>query len=93
MVNRYYSIYEAERGKTSAELRAADVQIGEFVAELAQLGSALAAPVRAARRSLRRWRPVVLPDQIGDRWPRAHHGDAVATGERGAKGDDTDAVA
>jgi hypothetical protein len=63
MVNRYYSIYQAERGKTRAELRAADAQIGEFVAELAQLGSTLATPVRAVRRSLRRWRPAELPDR------------------------------
>jgi hypothetical protein len=63
MVNRYYSIYQAERGKTRAELRAADIQIGEFVAELAQLGSTLATPVRAVRRSLRRWRPVELSDR------------------------------
>jgi hypothetical protein len=58
MVNHYYRIYEAERDKTAAELRAADVQIGEFAAKLAQLGSGLAAPVRVVRRSVRRWRPV-----------------------------------
>lgn len=57
MVNLYYGIYQAERGKTAAELRAADTQVGEFVAELAQLGSVLARPARAVRRSLRRWRP------------------------------------
>ncbi len=34
MVNSYYGIYQAERGKTAAEIQAAD----------AQLGSALAAP-------------------------------------------------
>jgi hypothetical protein len=86
MVNRYDSIYHAERSKTTAELRAADAQIGEFVAQAAQLGSTLATPVRAVRRSLRRWRPADLPDrarcrvraarhrrpQTADRWPRAH---------------------
>ena len=61
MVNLYYGIYQAERGKTAAELRAVDTQTGEFVAELAQLGSTLAGPVRAARRSLRRWRPAAYP--------------------------------
>jgi hypothetical protein len=50
MVNSYYGIYQAERGKTAAEIRAADAQLG-------QLGSALAAPARAIRRSLRRQRP------------------------------------
>ena len=57
MVNSYYGIYQAERGKTAAEVRAADVQLGGWAAELGQLGSALAAPVRAIRRSLRRQRP------------------------------------
>ena len=55
MVNLYYNIYQAERGKTAAEVHAADVQVGEFAAGLAQFGSAIAAPVRAVRRSLRRW--------------------------------------
>ena len=57
MVNSYYGIYQAERSKTVAEIRAADVQLGGWAAELGQLGSALAAPVRAIRRSLRRQRP------------------------------------
>jgi hypothetical protein len=61
MVNLYYGIYQAERGKTATELRAADAQMGEFAAELAQVGSALAAPVRAARRSLRWRRPAAYP--------------------------------
>jgi hypothetical protein len=56
MVNSYYGIYQAERGKTAAEIRAADVQLGGLAAELGQLGSALAAPARAVRRSLRRQR-------------------------------------
>ena len=59
MVNSYYGIYQAERGKTAAEIRAADAQIGGLTAELGQLGSALAAPARAVRRSLRRQRPAV----------------------------------
>jgi hypothetical protein len=58
MVNSYYGIYQAERGKTAAETRAADAQVGGLVAELGQLGSMLASPVRAVRRSLRRQRPV-----------------------------------
>ena len=57
MVNSYYGIYQAERSKTAAEVRAADAQLGGWAAELGQLGSALAAPVRAIRRSLRRQRP------------------------------------
>ena len=56
MVSSYYGIYQAERGKTAAEVRAADAQIGELATELGQLGSALAAPARAVRRSLRRQR-------------------------------------
>lgn len=57
MVNSYYGIYQAERGKTAAEIRAADAELGGFAAELGQLGSALTAPARAIRRSLRRQRP------------------------------------
>ena len=56
MVNSYYGIYQAERSKTAAETRAADAQLGGLAAELGQLGSALAAPVRAVRRSLLRQR-------------------------------------
>ena len=56
MVNSYYGIYQAERGKTAAEIRAADAEFGGLAAELGQLGSALATPVRAVRRSLRRQR-------------------------------------
>ena len=54
MINSYYGIYQVERGKTAAEIRVADAQLGEWAAELGQLGSAFAAPVRAVRRSLRR---------------------------------------
>ncbi len=61
MVNSYYGIYQAERGKTAAETRAADAQVGGLAAELGQLGSALATPVRAVRRSLRRQRPAACP--------------------------------
>lgn len=61
MVNLSYTVYQAERGKTAAELRAADVQLGEFAAEAGQLGATLAAPVRALRRSLRWRRPAVYP--------------------------------
>ena len=57
MVNSYYGIYQAERGKTAAEMRAVDAQLGGLAAEFGQLGSALAAPVRAVRRSLRKQRP------------------------------------
>ena len=57
MVNSYYGIYQAERGKTATEIRAVDAQLGGWAAELGQLGSALAAPARAVRRSLRRQRP------------------------------------
>ncbi len=56
MVSSYYGIYQAERGKTAAEIRAADAELGGFAAEFGQLGWALAAPVRAVRRSLRRQR-------------------------------------
>jgi hypothetical protein len=61
MVNSYYGIYQAERGKTAAEIRVADAQVGGWAAELGQVGSALAAPARAVRRSLRRQRPAVCP--------------------------------
>ncbi len=61
MVNSYYGIYQAERGKTAAEIRAAEAQLGALAAAFGQLGSALAAPVRAARRSLRRQRPAGCP--------------------------------
>jgi hypothetical protein len=57
MVNSYYGIYQAERGKTAAEIRAADAQLGGLAAKLGQRGSALAAPARAIRRSLGRQRP------------------------------------
>jgi hypothetical protein len=61
VVNSYYGIYEAERRKTAAEIRAADAQLGALAAKFSQLGSALAAPVRAARRSQRRQRPAACP--------------------------------
>ncbi len=53
MVNSYYGIYQAERGKTAAEIRVADARLGRLAAEFGQLGSALAVPARAVRRSLR----------------------------------------
>ena len=56
MVNSYYGIYQAERGKTVAEIRVADARLGRLAAEFGQLGSAFAAPVHAVRRSLRRQR-------------------------------------
>ena len=61
MINSYYGIYQAERGKTTTEIRAADAQLGGLATELGQLGSALAAPARAVRRSLRRRRPTACP--------------------------------
>jgi hypothetical protein len=54
MVNSYYGIYQAERGKTAAEIQAADAEIGGLAAAF---GSALAASVRVVRGSLRRQRP------------------------------------
>jgi WhiB family transcriptional regulator, redox-sensing transcriptional regulator len=33
MVNSYYGIYQAERGKTTAEIRAVDAQLGGLTAE------------------------------------------------------------
>jgi hypothetical protein len=54
MVNSYYGIYQAERCKTSAEIRAADARLGSLAATLGQLGSALAAPGRAVHQSVRR---------------------------------------
>ena len=56
MVNSYYGIYQAERGKTTAEIRVAEAQIGGLAAALGQLGSGLAASVHAVRRSLSRQR-------------------------------------
>ena len=38
MVNSYYGIYQAERGKITAEIRAAEAQVGGLAAELGQLG-------------------------------------------------------
>jgi hypothetical protein len=61
MVNSYYGIYQAERGKTAGEIRAADAQLGGLAATLGQFGSALAAPVHAVRRSLRAQRPAACP--------------------------------
>jgi hypothetical protein len=61
MVNSYYGIYQAERGKTVTEIRAADAQLGGLAAELGHLGSALAAPARAIRRSMRRQRSAACP--------------------------------
>jgi hypothetical protein len=54
MVNSYYGIYQAERCKTSAEVRAADARLGSLAAALGQLGSALVAPGRVVHQSLRR---------------------------------------
>lgn len=54
MVNSYYGIYQAERCKTSAEIRAADARLGGLAAALGQLGSAFAAPGRVVHQSLRR---------------------------------------
>jgi hypothetical protein len=62
MFNSYYGIYEAERGKTAAEIRAADAQLGALAAKLGQFSWELAAPVRAIRRSLRRQRLAACPD-------------------------------
>ena len=59
MTYQYYGIYQAERGKTSAELRAADAQIGELASGIGRLTSMLAGPGRAVRRSLRRSRSAV----------------------------------
>jgi hypothetical protein len=60
MVNSYFGIYQAERCKTAAEIRAADAQIGALAAALGQLSSALAAPGRAVHRSLRRRQSAAL---------------------------------
>jgi hypothetical protein len=65
MVNSYYPIYQAERGKTAGEVRAAEAQLGGLAAELGQLGSVLAAPVRALRRSLRGPQPAACPAAPG----------------------------
>jgi hypothetical protein len=61
MVNSSYGIYQAERGKAAAEIRAIDAQVGGMAAEFGRLGSALAAPVRAVRRSLRTQRSAACP--------------------------------
>ena len=58
MVNSFYGIYQAERGKTRAEIRVAEARLGVLAADVGQLGAALAAPVRAVGRSLRRQRRV-----------------------------------
>ena len=61
MVNSYYGIYQAERGKTAAEIRAAEAQLGGLAAAFGQLGAALAAPGRTVHRSLRRRQPAGCP--------------------------------
>jgi hypothetical protein len=61
MVNSYYGIYQAERGKAEDEIRAADAELGGLAAALGELGTALAAPARALRRSLRRPRLTACP--------------------------------
>jgi hypothetical protein len=61
MVNSYYPIYQAERGKTAPEIRGADAQLGGLAVALGRLGSALAAPVRSVHRSLRTQRPTACP--------------------------------
>jgi hypothetical protein len=43
-------IYSAERTRTRAEQRAADVRAGELVAAFGQLGASLVGPLRALRR-------------------------------------------
>lgn len=50
MLNYGYLCYQAERPKTRAELRAADAQLGQFFAALAEVLGSLAKPVRALRR-------------------------------------------
>jgi hypothetical protein len=62
MVNSYYNIYQAERRKTRAEIRAAEAQLGGLAAVLGRRGSALAVPVRALTRSLRGQRQVACSD-------------------------------
>lgn len=61
MFNSYYGIYQAERPKSAAELRASDAGLGQFAAGIGQLRSMLASPGRVVRRSLRRWRPAECP--------------------------------
>jgi hypothetical protein len=53
----YYGIYQAERAKTAAETRAADLRIGELAAAFAQLGSALTWPTRTMGRLLHPGQP------------------------------------
>jgi hypothetical protein len=67
MVNSYYGIYQAERCKTTAEIRAADAQLGSLAAASGRLGSVLTGPVRAARRSLRRQRTAGCQAEWGAR--------------------------
>jgi len=43
-------IYSAERTRTRAEQRAADLRVGELAAALGQLGFSLTGPLRALRR-------------------------------------------
>lgn len=61
MVYSYYGIYQAERCKTPAEIRAAEAQLGGLAAALGQLGAAFAAPGRAINRSRRRRQPAGCP--------------------------------
>jgi hypothetical protein len=61
MVHSYYGIYQAERGKTTAEIRAADAQLGGFAAALGRFSAALAGSVHAVHRSRRGPQPAVCP--------------------------------
>jgi len=49
-----YQVLQAERTKTAAASRAADVRLGEMAAAMAHLAGELARPVRASRRLFHR---------------------------------------
>ena len=67
MVNSYYGIYQAERGKSAAEIRVADAQLGGLAAELGQLGSAFAAPVPRGTPVAAQAAAGLVPGRIGCR--------------------------
>ena len=53
MVNSYYGIYQAERSKTTAEIRAVDAQLGGLPGRRGDGTDAVAAMPSSAGRTLR----------------------------------------
>lgn len=63
-MNISYLIYQAERPRSSAEQREADVQAGELAASIARAGRAVKATVTRRARADRRQEPVIPGDDL-----------------------------